>query len=363
MFNRLPPRPSAVSPSAVQSEESHSALTGTPRPENERFLTRMDARFAEFIDYATTCINQSQHSVQWYRRAYVRYRAYVAEGLPLDPTDFEARALAIEEWVRAMRRDGRVRDVSIATYWRGLKRFFKDVEQRDGHASPFQGLKQPGFRDAAPKALDGDACLRISEAARNYPWPSPHRDYKRSLGAAVVGLMLYAGLRRSEVVRLQLADVEEGTIRIVAGKGKFGGRDRAAYVSPDLRRVLHEYVRERGRVGVTAPELFVSLRGQRPFTLNLLRRLLERLSVAAGVKFSAHMLRHSFVSHLLHSGVPLHLTQRLAGHRSITTTMGYLRIFDADLASAIRELRFDPSAAAARPKRGRRGEAREPLWP
>lgn len=349
MFHALPARPRALSSSPEQPHDEPAAVNGPPSPRNARFLERMDGRFAEFLDYVASCVNQSPQSVAWYRRSYIAFRKYVAEGQALDAAAFETRALHIEDWVRTMRRSGALRDVTIATYWRGVRRFFKDIEQRDGVASPFAGLKQPGFRDAAPKALDGSECLRILDAARNFPWASPGRDYKRSLGVAVIATMLYAGLRRGEVLRLQVVDVEGGTIRIVAGKGKFGGRDRAAYLSPDLRHILNDFLRERARQNVTAPELFVSLRTHRGLTANLLRRLLEKISRAADVKFSGHMLRHSFVTHLLHSGVPLHLTQRLAGHRSLTTTLGYLRVFDTDLADAIRSLRFE--ATEARPRK------------
>jgi site-specific recombinase XerD len=350
--------------STDRSSEKLVVIAGPPHPENARFLERMDARFADFIDYVTTGVNHSAQSVAWYRRSYAAYRKYVTEAQTLDGPSFEAHALGIEEWVRTIRRSGRVRDVTIASYWRGLRRFFKDVEQRDGVASPFVGLKQPGFRDAAPKALDGTACLRILDAARNYPWPVPHRDFKRALGTAVVAIMLYAGLRRGELVRLQLADAEGTTIRIVAGKGRFGGRDRAAYVSPDLQRILHDYLRERQRLGITAPEFFVSPRSKGPFTVDLLRKLLRRISEAAGVRFSAHMLRHSFVTHLLHSGVPLHLTQRLAGHRNLTTTLGYLRVFDSDLADAIRGLRFDPNAGVSGGSAKRKNaRGQEAMWP
>lgn len=356
MFNSLPARPRALSASTDHSSEKLLVVAGPPRPENARFLERMDARFADFLDYVTTAINHSTQSVGWYRRAYAAYRKYVVSGQALDTVTFEARALDIEEWVATMRRAGHIRDVTIASYWRGVRRFFKDVEQRDDRESPFARLKQPGFRDAAPKALDGTACLHILDTARNYPWPMPHRDFKRALGTAAVAVMLYAGLRRGELVRLQLVDVEETTIRVVAGKGRFGGRDRAAYISPDLRRILNDYLRERQRLGIAAPEFFVSPRSNGPFTVDLLRKLLQRVSEAAGVKFSAHMLRHSFVTHLLHSGVPLHLTQRLAGHRNLTTTLGYLRVFDSDLADAIRNLDFNANpGVSGRREAKRRG--------
>jgi integrase/recombinase XerC len=177
------------------------------------------------------------------------------------------------------------------------------------------------------------------DAAEHYPWGS---EYTRSLAVAVTATMLYAGLRRGEVVKLKFGDVDldAGTILVRQGKGAFGGRDRRAYVSDDLRRTLRRFARLREKLGFVAPEFFVSPKTKRGITFESLRRMLERIRAASGVRFTAHMLRHSFVTHLLKSGVGIHVVARLAGHRQISTTMGYASIFEEDLASGIDKLRF-----------------------
>lgn len=341
-------RPQALFEHGRKRDEKPVAHGPLARPENLASLARLNTRFHEFVDYASTFLNHSSNSTSWYARCFANYRKYVSEGLALPPDEFEARARAIEEWVRWNRRAGTMSDITINNYWRGLRVFFKDVEARDGLESPFAKTKAPGFRDAAPKALEEVACARILAAADSYPWPAPYREYKRMLGVAVVAVMLYAGLRRAEVVKLQYVDLQEKTIRIVGGKGKCGGRDRVAYVSPDLKRILIAFLQERRRAGIVQPELFVSLRSKQGITLVMLRRLLEKLSRAAGVRFSAHMLRHSFVTHLLHSGVDLHLVRDLAGHRQISTTLNYLRVFDEDLEQAITRLKYRPDGNRGR---------------
>ncbi len=333
-------RPKADFARNPDNAEQPLAVDGTPHPENVASLERLDARFAEFVDYAKTFMNHSENSLRWYRRSYANFRHYLDEGRALSPEAFEERIRAIDEWIRWNRRRENIADISINTNWRGLRMFFKDLETRDLVPSPFRGMRAPGFRDAAPKALDANSCVRILAAAENYPWPDTHRSFKRALGVAVVGVMLYAGLRRGEVVRLQFGDIQGTTLRIIGGKGKFGGRDRVAYVSPDLQRILFAYLQERRRLGITQPELFVSMRTHGGLTLEMLRRILKKIAGAAGVKFSAHVLRHSFVSHLLHAGVDLHLVRDLAGHRNISTTLGYLRVFDEDLEAAIKRLKY-----------------------
>lgn len=77
--------------------------------------------------------------------------------------------------------------------------------------------------------------------------------------------MLLAGLRKGEVLRLTLNDVnvEARTIRIKRGKGKHGGKDHTAYPTPQLVVILSNYLDERRRAGKTHPELLSSIDANR----------------------------------------------------------------------------------------------------
>jgi integrase len=145
-------------------------------------------------------------------------------------------------------------------------------------------------------------------------------------------------------VRLRNADIDlgTGTIHVEEGKGVAGGRTRKAYVSPDLRAILREYDRERQKnlSFYERPDYFVSAKTGKALSLEGLRKIVEKIRRASGVDFSAHTLRHSFVTHLLRSDVPLHIVRDLAGHRNIATTLGYLRVFDEDLSRNIGKMRF-----------------------
>lgn len=298
----------------------------------------MDDRFRAFCSYARTVKNQSAMSIVWYEKAYANFRAYLQTKLDLAPEAFAVQLRSIEPWVQWNRERG-IAAISANNYWRGLRAFFRDVEERDGLPSPFRGLKAPRFPRVEPKARSADECRKIMEAAEHYPWAS---SYTRALAVAMLAVMLYAGLRRGEVVRLRYGDLDQanGTILVREGKGAFGGRDRRAYISDELGIILARYLRERARRGYVGPDLFVSPKTDEPMSLAGLQRIIRIVRRASGVPFSAHMLRHSFVTHLLHKGVPLHVVSRLAGHRQLTTTMGYAAIFEKDLSDGIERLRF-----------------------
>lgn len=331
--------PSKRRKAAAQSQKA--AVVGFPLPENKSFLVRVDERFEEFLDYARTYRGHSPMSIIWYRRGYANLRRFLLEGAALDPDAFASRLTDIEEWVRWNRRRS-LSPVTTNTYWRSVRVFFKDLEQRDGSQNPFHKMKAPPVPSYIPKALDAVQCRRILAAAESYPWLPPRAEYRRALSVAMVGVMLMAGLRRSEVIHLSYDDVrlDSKQLQIIRGKGKGGGKDRMAYVAPDLVPILYAYMRERRRLGIVIPEFFAFARTGRPMTLEGLHGILRKISKASGVKFSAHVLRHSFVSHLIRSGVSLAVVRDLAGHADIATTMGYVRVFDEDREEAMRKMRF-----------------------
>lgn len=326
---------------AVQLAATPGALRAgspIPRPENLALLGRLDARFAEFLDYARTVRCHSRTSLAWYDEAFRCFRRFLLEGVGLPAEQFELRVLAIEDWQRWNARRG-LALVTVNGYFRALRAFFNDWATRDGAANPFLGLKAPPVPSRLPKAKTAPECRRILDAARGYPWPS---SFHRARAVAVLSVMLYAGLRRGEVLRLQLDDVRlaEGTILIRGGKGRHGGRDRVAYVAPELESALRQYLRERSARRLVQPEFFASLATGRGIGERSIRRIVEGVRRASGIAFSPHILRHSFITHALRSGVPIQVVRDLAGHRDIATTMGYTRVFDADLRDGARRIRF-----------------------
>jgi site-specific recombinase XerD len=171
----------------------------------------------------------------------------------------------------------------------------------DTPLSPRRGRRLP---DApAPKeieqileSLDGDG-----------PLPLRNR--------ALLELVYSAGLRASEAVGLDLADVdfEQESVH-VHGKG---GKDRVVPLGEEASYRLQLYLRDARPKLVRGAEdaLFVSVRGRRLDTSSL-RRLLPH----------PHRLRHSFATHLLEGGADLRTIQELLGHSSLSTTQIYSHV-------------------------------------
>ncbi|HEX8880353.1 MAG TPA: tyrosine-type recombinase/integrase [Candidatus Acidoferrum sp.] len=149
---------------------------------------------------------------------------------------------------------------------------------------------------------------------------------------ALVGLMLWDGLRSCEVLALQLEDLQlaEGQTR-VHGKGN---KQRLVPLPPEILEVLGHYLRLE-RPLTNAPALFVSLKGHRrgqPMTAAGLRSLFRHHRVLSQVRqANPHRFRHTCGRDMVQAGMSLPALQRLLGHSQITTTMVYVALAPQDV--------------------------------
>jgi site-specific recombinase XerD len=330
--------PQDLSPEKRPPEKSLEVAQTLLSAEDHVFLDRLNDQHRLYLDHATYVLSHSKTTIKTGVTAYQNFRQFLlSRGAERQPSPLAVKVHHLDAWVGWNRRRG-LSAITTNTYWRALRPFFNYLEKNDGFTNPYHGAKAPAFQLPLPKALRAEDLLRILSSARNYPWNSA---LQRERAIALFGTMIYAGLRRSEILKLEFADVnlQEGTLLIRRGKGRAGGKDRMGYICPELRVILHDYVQERQRRNFTCPEFFVS-RENRGISVEQLKRIHLQVRRASGIDFSMHSLRHSFVTMLLRSGVPINVVQALAGHTSITTTAGYMRVWDDDLRTQINKFRL-----------------------
>ena len=134
-----------------------------------------------------------------------------------------------------------------------------------------------------------------------------------------------AGLRVSEVVRLQVQDIESDPsrmlIRINHGKGN---KDRYSLLSERLLVELRAY----WNIECPRPWLFPGSKANQHMPSGTAQKIYNQARGRAGIKQGSgiHTLRHSFATHLFDAGVDPHTIQLLLGHRSIKTTLKYVHV-------------------------------------
>ncbi|MBD2629635.1 tyrosine-type recombinase/integrase [Trichormus variabilis] len=143
--------------------------------------------------------------------------------------------------------------------------------------------------------------------------------------AALIAILRGAGLRRGEVVNLNLSDFKAGSLKILSGKG---GKDRTVYLPDGAVTVVKDWSKVRGR---EAGALFCHINKAGVVTLRQLSSqavllILAKRGKEAGVSdFSAHDFRRTFISELLDSGVDIVTVQKLVGHATTDQTARYDR--------------------------------------
>lgn len=145
--------------------------------------------------------------------------------------------------------------------------------------------------------------------------------------AALLAVLYSGGLRRAEVVSLDMSDYlpETGALTVRHGKGE---KARIVYLTGGGKEALAAWVRLRG--DETGP-LFVPINKGGRLTLRRMTdqavlAMLSRRAKRAGVgHFSPHDLRRTFISDLLDAGADIATVQKLAGHSSVATTGRYDR--------------------------------------
>lgn len=154
---------------------------------------------------------------------------------------------------------------------------------------------------------------------------------------AMLELLYGSGLRRGELVRLSVSDVdfEAGSVLVRQGKGR---KDRLVPLGRCAREALIAYVeggREAQRHGLDVAALFLSSRGT-ALTVNHAGRHLTLVAARHGVRLTPHVLRHTCATELLRGGGDIRQIQRLLGHASLASTERYTHVAIEDLREVVR---------------------------
>lgn len=178
-----------------------------------------------------------------------------------------------------------------------------------------------------PKALSVQAVQLLLAAAAGGDDTSPARTPAQLCDGALTELLYGTGARISEVLALDVDDVERVLSDPSIGLRLIGKGDKERLVplgSYAAAAVEAWLVRGRPALAGATPALLLNERGgrlSRQSAFNRVRAAAERAGIGAAV--SPHTLRHSYATHLLDGGADVRVVQELLGHASVSTTQIY----------------------------------------
>ena len=151
---------------------------------------------------------------------------------------------------------------------------------------------------------------------------------------SAIQTLYYTGMRVSELTNLRLRDLdmENRLIYIIAGKGN---KNRTIPINSKLYKILKDYLKDIRPV-VDSDRLFCTQRSGK-LSSQYINKTLYQAQKNSGIekRVSAHVLRHSFASHLIKLNVPLPYVQKLLGHADLRVTSIYIHQDMGQLREAI----------------------------
>ena len=176
-------------------------------------------------------------------------------------------------------------------------------------------LPFPKHSRRLPTVLSQEEVARLIDASGNLM----HR--------AMVMTLYATGVRRAELCRLKVADIDSERMVLHIHQGK-GGRDRDIPLSPKLLATLREYWRWMKPKTYLFPGMENNWRADVPVTTKVAWSAVTEAAKAAGItrRVSPHTLRHSYATHLLEAGADLRTIQVLLGHAKLADTTVYLHL-------------------------------------
>ena len=204
-----------------------------------------------------------------------------------------------------------------------IKSFYKylTVRTKQLQENPVADLEYPKLRKSLPKYLTMSQASALLQAVSGQ---NAKRDY------AILMLFLNCGIRRSELVGLNISDVYEDRIRVV-GKGN---KERFVYFGSSCRKAIDSYMEERKEMVLTDNRALFGSRNGNRISVTAVHRLVDKALMKAGLdttQFSAHKLRHTAATMMLSGGVDVKTVQEVLGHENLNTTQIYTHIENTEL--------------------------------
>lgn len=296
----------------------------------------------EFFSYHESVKGHSNHTVDEYcldLRGFFRYMKRLKRVVPYQTPDDEISISDIDiafvkeislsdvySYLSYLNREKGLNEASRARKISALRSLFKylTVKTHRLDSNPIQDLDSPKIRKTLPRYLTLEESVRLLQSVQG---KNPERDY------CMLVFFLNCGLRISELVGLNLADIHGNRIRVL-GKGN---KERILYLNDSCIDALENYLVVRnGMTLIDKDALFVSNQRKR-ISKSAVHLVVKNSLAAAGLDpslYSAHKLRHTAATLMLQSGVDVRTLQEVLGHDHLNTTQIYIHVSSENLADA-----------------------------
>jgi len=273
---------------------------------------------AQYRDYLTTERAASENTMSSYMRDLRQLQDYLHQekGSTLSAVS-EADLRAYIEHLREAGKSVSTIARNIAS-WKNFYQYL--IQQNIIQENPARGLSAGKAEHKLPEILSNREVELLLQQPRA-------TDAKGTRDKAMLELMYATGIRVSELIELNVSDVnlQTGSIRCYSKN-----RERFIPMYPYAVSILKDYLDHVRSSMISSEEneaLFVNMSGER-MSRQGFWKIIKYYQNKAKIKkdITPHMLRHSFAAHLLENGADLKSVQKMLGHSDISSTLFYTQL-------------------------------------
>ena len=275
----------------------------------------MQDTIKDYINYIYIEKKLSKNTKEAYEKDLILFANFLKDKNVLSITTND-----IKQYIKYLN-DNKEKDKTIARKIVSIRTFFDYLmKEKLIEINPCEKIETPKVRKTLPKTLNGEEVLKLLSIK-----PKTAKEYRN---IAMIELMYATGLRVSELVNLEINDVNltDDYVRVY-GKGK---KERIIPMADITVKIMDEYInvyRNSLLKGYLTDKVFISSYGN-GITRQGFFKILKKQAKEVGIEkdFSPHTLRHSFATHLLENGADLRSIGEMLGHENIKTTQIYTHL-------------------------------------
>lgn len=188
--------------------------------------------------------------------------------------------------------------------------------------NPVTDIEKPKLPKKLPRFLTKEQILTITSHIRWYEW---RYKFEAVRNETIILMLVMTGLRLAELLNLEFMDVNIPSSEIFVRQGK-GEKDRMVPIHPKLLPVLRVYLEAIKKRRKPSQWFFTGVQSAKQLSGKNVRTICKKISLDTGIKFTPHMLRHTFGRLAVEGGFDLYKIKEVMGHSDITTTQIYLSV-------------------------------------
>lgn len=308
--------------------------SSTPPKSKSRRPTTLDPQAEKFLTHLATDRDASIYTQRNYRLALAEFSAWHRQDRNAPPDWPALQRDDFRAYLRFLGR-GKLGRAATALRFSALRTFYKFLVRHGMlEVTPIRNLTMPKLARRLPKYLTVqqmvdllNAPLKVLNVPKAKRAGRPVSAVAAYRDVAILETIYSCGLRISELVGLQVADVDWGE-RIVRVRGK-GRKERLVPIGEAALLAIELYWARLPERPKNVSPVFLSESKQRtPVNGGVLARRLKTYLAHAGLDpgITPHKLRHSYATHLLDAGADLRSVQELLGHAHLETTQVYTHV-------------------------------------